>query len=203
MLLYDRLTDEDLIAMIRGGDPLAEEFLYAKYRKIIRGKARSYFLVGAEYDDLVQEGMIGLYNAIREFTPERNVSFHAYADLCITRQILTAIKNATRKKHAPLNTYVSFSQPISDGNETEKTLADILESSSSGDPEKALLGRETVEMLSHDMQHLLSSLERKTLILYLRGFSYQQIGEELGRSRKCVDNTIQRIKKKLEPRYRD
>lgn len=203
MLPYDRLTDEDLIAMIRGGDPLAEEFLYAKYRKIIRGKARSYFLVGAEYDDLVQEGMIGLYNAIREFTPERNVSFHAYADLCITRQILTAIKNATRKKHAPLNTYVSFSQPISDGNETEKTLADILESSSSGDPEKALLGRETVEMLSHDMQHLLSSLERKTLILYLRGFSYQQIGEELGRSRKCVDNTIQRIKKKLEPRYRD
>ncbi|MBR0445073.1 MAG: RNA polymerase sporulation sigma factor SigH [Clostridia bacterium] len=189
--------------MIRGGDPLAEEFLYAKYRKIIRGKARSYFLVGAEYDDLVQEGMIGLYNAIREFTPERNVSFHAYADLCITRQILTAIKNATRKKHAPLNTYVSFSQPISDGNETEKTLADILESSSSGDPEKALLGRETVEMLSHDMQHLLSSLERKTLILYLRGHSYQQIGEELGRSRKCVDNTIQRIKKKLEPRYRD
>lgn len=203
MLPYDRLTDEDLIAMIRGGDPLAEEFLYAKYRKIIRGKARSYFLVGAEYDDLVQEGMIGLYNAIREFTPERNVSFHAYADLCITRQILTAIKNATRKKHAPLNTYVSFSQPISDGNETEKTLADILESSSSGDPEKALLGRETVEMLSHDMQHLLSSLERKTLILYLRGHSYQQIGEELGRSRKCVDNTIQRIKKKLEPRYRD
>ena len=203
MLPYDRLTDEDLIAMIRGGDPLAEEFLYAKYRKIIRGKARSYFLVGAEYDDLVQEGMIGLYNAIRDFTPERNVSFHAYADLCITRQILTAIKNATRKKHAPLNTYVSFSQPISDGNETEKTLADILESSSSGDPEKALLGRETVEMLSHDMQHLLSSLERKTLILYLRGFSYQQIGEELGRSRKCVDNTIQRIKKKLEPRYRD
>lgn len=203
MLPYDRLTDEDLIAMIRGGDPLAEEFLYAKYRKIIRGKARSYFLVGAEYDDLVQEGMIGLYNAIREFTPERNVSFHAYADLCITRQILTAIKNATRKKHAPLNTYVSFSQPISDGNETEKTLADILESSSSGDPEKALLGRETVEMLSHDMQHLLSSLERKTLILYLRGHSYQQIGKELGRSRKCVDNTIQRIKKKLEPRYRD
>ena len=202
MLPYDRLTDEELIELIRGGDTLAEEFLYGKYRKIIRGKSRSYFLVGAEYDDLIQEGMIGLYHAVREFTPARNVSFHAYADLCITHQILTAIKNATRKKHSPLNSYVSFSQPISDGNETEKTLADILESTSSGDPEKEMLGRETLEMLSYDMQHLLSPLERKTLTLYLRGLSYQQIGDELGRSRKCVDNTIQRIKKKLEPRYR-
>ncbi|MCR5072944.1 MAG: RNA polymerase sporulation sigma factor SigH [Clostridiales bacterium] len=202
MLPYDRLTDEELIDRIRGGDTLAEEFLYGKYRKIIRAKSRSYFLVGADYDDLVQEGMIGLYNAVREYTSVRNVSFHAYADLCITRQILTAIKNATRKKHSPLNSYISFSQPISDGNETEKTLADILESSSSEDPEKALLGRETLEMLSYDMQHLLSPLERKTLTLYLRGLSYQQIGDEIGRSRKCVDNTIQRIKKKLEPRYK-
>ena len=202
MLPYDRLTDEELIDRIRGGDTLAEEFLYGKYRKIIRAKSRSYFLVGADYDDLVQEGMIGLYNAVREYTTVRNVSFHAYADLCITRQILTAIKNATRKKHSPLNSYISFSQPISDGNETEKTLADILESSSSEDPEKALLGRETLEMLSYDMQHLLSPLERKTLTLYLRGLSYQQIGDEIGRSRKCVDNTIQRIKKKLEPRYK-
>ena len=202
MLPYDRLTDEELIERIRGGDTLAEEFLYGKYRKIIRAKSRSYFLVGADYDDLVQEGMIGLYNAVREYTPVRNVSFHAYADLCITRQILTAIKNATRKKHSPLNSYISFSQPISDGNETEKTLADILESSSSEDPEKALLGRETLEMLSYDMQHLLSPLERKTLTRYLRGLSYQQIGDEIGRSRKCVDNTIQRIKKKLEPRYK-
>ena len=202
MLPYDRLTDEELIDRIRGGDTLAEEFLYGKYRKIIRAKSRSYFLVGADYDDLVQEGMIGLYNAVREYTPVRNVSFQAYADLCITRQILTAIKNATRKKHSPLNSYISFSQPISDGNETEKTLADILESSSSEDPEKALLGRETLEMLSYDMQHLLSPLERKTLTLYLRGLSYQQIGDEIGRSRKCVDNTIQRIKKKLEPRYK-
>ena len=202
MLPYDRLTDEELIDRIRGGDTLAEEFLYGKYRKIIRGKARSYFLVGAEYDDLIQEGMIGLYNAVREFSPTRNASFHAYADLCITRQILTAIKNATRKKHSPLNSYVSFSQPISDGTDAEKTLADILESSSSEDPEKALLGRETLEMLSYDMQHLLSPLERKTLSLYLRGLSYQQIGDEIGRSRKCVDNTIQRIKKKLEPRFK-
>ena len=201
MVPYDRLTDEELVALIRSGDALAEEYLYGKYRRIVRGKARSYFLVGAEYDDLIQEGMIGLYNAVREYTPERNASFHAYADLCITRQLLTAIKNASRKKHVPLNTYVSFSQPISDGNETEKTLADILESSSSDDPEKALLGRETAEMLSHDMRHLLSPLERKTLALYLRGFSYQQIGDELGRSRKCIDNTIQRIKKKLAPRY--
>lgn len=202
MLPYDRLTDEELIDRIRGGDTLAEEFLYGKYRRIIRAKSRSYFLVGADYDDLVQEGMIGLYNAVREYMSVRNVSFHAYADLCITRQILTAIKNATRKKHSPLNSYISFSQPISDGNETEKTLADILESSSSEDPEKALLGRETLEMLSYDMQHLLSPLERKTLTLYLRGLSYQQIGDEIGRSRKCVDNTIQRIKKKLEPRYK-
>ncbi len=203
MLPYDRLRDEELVALIRGGDTLAEEFLYGKYRKIIRGKSRSYFLVGAEYDDLIQEGMIGLYNAVREYTPDRNVSFHAYADLCITRQILTAIKNASRKKHAPLNTYVSFSQPIRDGSEAEKTLADILEGSTSDDPEKALLGRETAEMLSYDVQHLLSPLERGTLDLYLKGLSYQQIGDELGRSRKCVDNTIQRIKKKLEPRYRD
>ena len=202
MIPYDRLTDEELVGRIRSEDTLAEEYLYGKYRRIIRGKARSYFLVGAEYEDLVQEGMIGLYNAVREFAPSRNVSFHAYADLCITRQILTAIKSATRKKHAPLNSYVSFSQPISDGSETEKTLADILESSSSGDPEKALLGRETMEMLSYDLQHLLSPLERKTLTLYLRGLSYQQIGDEIGCSRKCVDNTIQRIKKKLGPRYR-
>lgn len=203
MLPYDRLQDEELVELIRGGDTLAEEYLYGKYRKIIRGKSRSYFLVGAEYDDLIQEGLIGLYNAVREYTPDRNVSFHAYADLCITRQILTAIKNASRKKHSPLNTYVSFSQPIRDGSEAEKTLADILEGSTSDDPEKALLGRETAEMLSYDVQHLLSPLERGTLALYLKGLSYQQIAVKLGRSRKCVDNTIQRIKKKLEPRYRD
>ncbi len=194
---YTALTDEELIRLLRAGDHDAEDALYARYKQAVRSKARSYFLVGADREDIIQEGMIGLYKAVCDFEFDKQASFHAFAELCITRQIISAIKSATRKKHIPLNTYVSLSRTVY-GGEGERSLSEVLVAAQSGNPEELFIGRESFEAVASGIQSLLSRLERDALALYLQGYSYQQIADTLHRSTKCVDNAIQRVKKKLE-----
>ncbi len=200
---YEALTDEELIRRIRLNDPDAEDVLYLRYKQVVRSKARTYFLVGADREDIIQEGMIGLYKAVCDYEFDKQASFRAFAELCITRQIITAIKSATRKKHIPLNTYVSLSRPVYEDGDGERTLIDVLETTRISDPEEALIGRESYEAIARDIENALSRLEREALQLYLQGLSYQQIASAMGRSTKCVDNAIQRVKKKLEERLRE
>ena len=200
---YEALTDEELIRRIRLNDPDAEDVLYLRYKQVVRSKARTYFLVGADREDIIQEGMIGLYKAVCDYEFDKQASFRAFAELCITRQIITAIKSATRKKHIPLNTYVSLSRPVYEDGDGERTLIDVLETTRISDPEEALIGRESYEAIARDIENALSRLEREALALYLHGLSYQQIASAMGRSTKCVDNAIQRVKKKLEERLRE
>lgn len=196
-LPYIGQTDEALIAASRAGDVAAEEFLYEKYKNFIRGRARSYFLVGADREDIIQEGMIGLYKAIRDFNPEKPGSFRNFAELCVTRQMITAIKAATRQKHIPLNSYVSLNKPIyAEG--PERTLVDILSAARVNDPEESFISQETYTHLEGRLKQALSPLERETLSLYLDGRSYVEIAELLGRQPKTIDNALQRVKHKLE-----
>ena len=196
---YAALTDEELIRRIRQGDVEAENRLYGSYKQIVRSKARTYFLVGADREDIIQEGMIGLYKAVCDYDFDKQTSFRAFAELCITRQIITAIKSATRKKHMPLNTYVSLNRQVFDG-ESERTLIDVIQSVHVSDPEETLIGRENYEAVAASIEQMLSRLEKNALELYLQGYSYQHIANALGKSTKCVDNAIQRVKKKLEER---
>lgn len=199
---YAALGDEELLRRLRAGDADAEEALYMRYKPVVRSRARTYFLVGADREDIIQEGMIGLYKAVCDYEFDKQAPFRVFAELCITRQIITAIKSATRKKHIPLNTYVSLSRPVYDDGESERTLIDVLQTARVSDPEEALIGRESYEAIARDIETILSPLERQSLALYLQGLSYQQIAAALGRSTKCVDNAIQRVKKKLEERLR-
>jgi len=160
-------------------------------------KARSYFLIGADKEDIIQEGMIGLYKSIRDFRGDKLSSFRAFAELCITRQIITAIKTATRQKHIPLNSYVSLDKPIFD-EESDRTLMDMITNSTIDNPEKLLINREDFNYMEEKMDEILSELERQVLALYLDGQSYHEISEELNRHVKSIDNALQRVKRKLE-----
>ncbi|ANB59589.1 RNA polymerase sporulation sigma factor SigH [Anoxybacteroides amylolyticum] len=193
----ERLEDEELVERVHQGDSDALDFLIHKYQNFVRAKARSYFLVGADREDIVQEGMIGLYKAIRDFKEDKLTSFKAFAELCITRQMITAIKTATRQKHIPLNSYVSLDKPIYD-EESDRTLMDVLSGAKPTDPEELIINREEVDDIEVKMAELLSDLERKVLVLYLDGRSYQEISEELNRHVKSIDNALQRVKRKLE-----
>jgi RNA polymerase sporulation-specific sigma factor len=190
-------TDEELVSSARGGNDEAIEVLLARYRHYARAKARSYFLAGADKEDIVQEGMIGLYKAIRDFQEDRNIAFRSFAELCMTRQIITAIKTATRQKHVPLNSYVSLNRPTSD-EEGDRTLGDSIAADTLVDPADLVISAEEVEHLRSSMGRLLSALETEVLQLYMDGKSYQEIGDILGRHVKSIDNALQRIKKKLE-----
>ncbi|WPZ18514.1 MULTISPECIES: RNA polymerase sporulation sigma factor SigH [Geobacillus] len=194
---YQQLEDEQLVALVHKGDGEALDFLIHKYQNFVRAKARSYFLVGADREDIVQEGMIGLYKAVRDFKGDKLSSFKAFAELCITRQMITAIKTATRQKHIPLNSYVSLDKPIYD-DESDRTLMDVLSGAQATDPEELIVNREEVDDIELKMTELLSDLERKVLALYLDGRSYQEISEELNRHVKSIDNALQRVKRKLE-----
>ncbi|MBN3523767.1 RNA polymerase sporulation sigma factor SigH [Paenibacillus apiarius] len=194
---YERLTDEQLVDAVRGGDSEALEYLINKYRNFVRAKARSYFLIGADREDIVQEGMIGLYKSIRDFKGDKLASFKAFAELCITRQIITAIKTATRQKHIPLNSYVSLDKPIYD-EDSDRTLLDIIGGSRVSDPEELIINQEEFVGLEDKMSEILSDLERKVLMLYLDGRSYQEIAVDLDRHVKSIDNALQRVKRKLE-----
>ncbi len=198
---YASSTDEELITLLRGGDKPAEEALYARYKQIVRSKARTYFLIGADREDIIQEGMIGLYKAVCDYQFDKKASFRAFAELCITRQIITAIKSATRKKHMPLNTYVSLNRSVFEG-ESERPLIDVLSNTQISDPEDVLISRENYAAIADSIEHSLSKLEHDVLGLYLQGYSYQQIADALKKSTKSVDNAIQRVKKKLEEHLR-
>lgn len=190
-------TDEELALLAQQGDEDALEYLLNKYKNFVRSKARSYFLIGADHEDIVQEGMIGLYKAIRDFKPEKLSSFRAFAELCITRQIITAIKTATRQKHIPLNSYVSLNKPIYD-EESDRTLLDVITEGRVANPEDMLISQEDVGLIEDRIGQMLSSLEREVLSAYLDGKSYQEIADKLGRHVKSIDNALQRVKHKLE-----
>ena len=190
-------TDEEIVQMCHDGDTHAEEYLLNKYKNFVRSKARSYFLIGADHEDIVQEGMIGLYKAIRDYKPEKLSSFRAFAELCITRQIITAIKTATRQKHIPLNSYVSLNKPLYD-EESDRTLLDIIMEGNSGNPEDMIINQEDLGNIHQKINEVLSSLEQEVLAAYLDGKSYQEIAETLGRHVKSIDNALQRVKRKLE-----
>ena len=196
-LSYNAMADEDIIIDAKAGDIKALEFLINKYKSFVRAKARTYFLIGADREDIIQEGLIGLYKAIRDYRGDKLSSFRAFAELCITRQIITAIKTATRQKHIPLNSYVSLNKPIYD-EESDRTLLDIISEESISDPEEMMINREEFNGIEEKMGEILSALEWEVLSLYLQGKSYQEVAEELDRHVKSIDNALQRVKRKLE-----
>lgn len=199
---FEALTDEEIVLDAKDNDnEEALVYLINKYRNFVRAKARSYFLIGAEREDIIQEGMIGLYKAIRDFRNDKLSSFRAFAELCVTRQIITAIKTATRQKHIPLNSYVSLNKPIYD-EDSDRTLLDVLSGSKISDPEELVISREEFIDIEEKMGEILSDLEWKVLMSYLDGKSYQEIAVELMRHVKSIDNALQRVKRKLE-RYLD
>jgi len=191
------MNDEEIVEDSRAGDDRALEYLINKYKGFVRAKAITYFLIGADREDIIQEGMIGLYKAIRDFRKDKLSSFRAFAELCITRQIITAIKTATRQKHIPLNSYVSLNKPIFD-EESDRTLMDIISEESINDPEEMVINREEFSGIEAKMGEILSSLECEVLTSYLQGKSYQEIAVELDRHVKSIDNALQRVKRKLE-----
>ena len=194
---YEGMTDEEIALLARDGDEAALEVLLNKYKNFVRSKARSYFLIGADHEDIVQEGMIGLFKAVRDFREDKLASFRAFAELCVTRQIITAIKTATRQKHIPLNSYVSLNRPIYD-EESDRTLMDVLSEVQMAGPEELLISQEDYSSVESRISEVLSDLEMEVLNLYLEGKSYQEIAEELGRHVKSIDNALQRVKRKLE-----
>ncbi|WP_425451951.1 RNA polymerase sporulation sigma factor SigH [Bacillus taeanensis] len=187
--------------MCRNGDGESLDYLLNKYQSLVRGKARSYFLIGADKEDIIQEGMIGLYKAIRDFREEKVTSFKSFAELCITRQIITAIKTATRQKHVPLNSSISLDKPINNI-DSNATLMDLIPGEKIMNPETLLINQEKAGDMELKIAKLLSDLERGVLALYMDGLSYQEISEELSIPVKSIDNALQRIKRKLNNSWR-
>jgi len=192
------LADDELAARFQAGDRLALETLITRYRRFARAKSRGYFLVGGDADDIEQEALIGLYKAARDFRPEHQASFRAFAELCITRQIITAIKTATRQKHQPLNQYVSISGVRGGDDPGERSVEELLHSHHDGDPADNVISSERMQVMRSSMAEMLSGLEVDVLKLYVEGKSYQEIGAQLGRHVKSIDNALQRIKRKLD-----
>ena len=187
------LEDDELVLLAREDDD-ARTYLMLKYKNLVRAKARSYFLMGADSEDILQEGMMGLYKAIRDYKPEMS-SFRGFAELCVTRQIISAVKTATRQKHMPLNSYVSLNKPVYDAD--DRTLLDVMPGQSALDPEEIILGEENRSAMEAHIKKELSEMERSVLELYLTGMSYGEIAERLDRPLKSIDNALQRIKTKL------
>jgi len=194
---YRAMDDDNVVKCVQEGDIQALEYMIYKYKNFVRAKAKSYFLIGADREDVIQEGMIGLYKAIRDYKGDKLSTFRAFAELCITRQMITAVKTATRQKHIPLNSYVSLDKPIFD-EESDRTLLDVLCGSRGTDPMEMIINREKHDDIEGKMSEILSELERKVLMLYLDGRSYQEISVDLKRHVKSIDNALQRVKRKLE-----
>ena len=197
--IYKSAKDENLVLMAQNGDETAQRYLLDKYKSLVRAKSRAYFLIGADSEDIIQEGMIGLYKAVRDYNEDKNTSFRSFAELCVNRQMITAIKAATRQKHQPLNSYVSLNKPVYE-EESEQTYMDFLQSTSSSllNPEALLIGQENKHFLEDQMVKNLSSFETRVLLLYLQGRSYFEIAHVLDKPEKSIDNALQRVKKKLE-----
>ena len=191
------LDDHYLVALAKDGRTDAYDMIIRRYRGFVRLKASSYFLLSGESDDLIQEGLLGLYKAIRDFRPDRESSFRNFAELCITRQIITAVKTATRNKHTPLNGYVSFSATPAGASDSEPSLDEMLPGSTVHDPVNQVISSEELRSLVACLSTALSELESRVLSLYLDGYSYEQVGEKLGCDTKTVDNALQRVKRKV------
>ena len=197
--LYSESSDIALVNAYRRGTQSALDALMLRYHQFVRLKASSYFLAGGDAEDLIQEGMLGLYKAVRDYREDRQASFRSFAELCITRQIITAIKTATRQKHVPLNGYLSFSQaPGDSADDSDCSLADVLPGPTAHDPVNQVISSEEVESLTACLTRLLSNLESRVLRLYLQGLSYERIANSLGCDCKTVDNALQRIKRKVD-----
>ncbi len=194
---FEAMADEQVVKLAQeDGDGAALEYLLNKYKNFVRTKARSYFLIGADHEDIVQEGMIGLYKAIRDYRAEKLSSFRAFAELCVTRQIITAIKTATRQKHIPLNSYISLNKPIYE-EDSDRTLLDVITEEGMSNPEEMIIDREDLSMIEGRIGQMLSDLEKDVLVRYMEGKSYVEIAGEMNRHVKSIDNALQRIKRKL------
>ncbi|MBQ9721538.1 MAG: RNA polymerase sporulation sigma factor SigH [Oscillospiraceae bacterium] len=193
---FEGMADEQIVLLAQDANGAALEYLLNKYKNFVRSKARSYFLIGADHEDIVQEGMIGLYKAIRDYRAEKLSSFRAFAELCVTRQIITAIKTATRQKHIPLNSYISLNKPIYE-EDSDRTLLDVITEEGASNPEEMFIDREDLSLIEGKIGQMLSDLEKDVLVRYMEGKSYVEIAGEMGRHVKSIDNALQRIKRKL------
>lgn len=192
-----QLADQDLLRFSKQGNRYAIDILIERYRNFVWVKARTYFLIGGDREDIIQEGMIGLFKAIRDFDETKLASFKGFAELCVTRQIITAIKTATRQKHIPLNSYISLDKPIYD-QESERTLLDMIAGSRSVDPQERMIIEERQKNFDLMLYKVLSEFERQVLYLYLDGRTYVEMAEQMNRSEKSIDNALQRVKRKFE-----
>ena len=193
---FHHMRDEELVVYARQGHRIATEQLMTKYKHLVESKARSYFLIGADHEDVVQEGMIGLYKAIRDFRDDRLARFRAFADLCVTRQIITAVKMATRQKHVPLNAYVSLNGPTQES-ESDSSLLDFIPDERALDPAVVVIQERDSRILHDTVESALSPLESNVLRCYLEGKSYREMSRELSCRTKCIDNALQRVKRKI------
>lgn len=193
---YEKMSDEEVVELSASGDRRATEYILSKYKNLVKSRAKAYFIAGADHDDIVQEGMIGLFKAVRDFDITKQPTFRGFAEICVKRQIITAIKAAGRQKHLPLNSYVSLSDPVYEDN-ADRTLVDMIAERQSADPEEVFLRRERAEMINAEIEDKLSDLEKTVLSLYLGGMNYQEIAAELKRTPKSIDNALQRVKHKL------
>ncbi len=196
-------NDQELVELVRSGHDFALDFLMNKYKVLVERKAKSYYLIGASKDDVIQEGMIGLFKAIRDYNPHREASFYSFADLCVTRQMISAVKASTRQKHMPLNTYVSLNKPIYEEDSDKTDLLEVMPSSKIVDPEEVFIGEENLHIIEDELQKRLSKMENEILELYVDGINYVEIAQMTNRPIKSIDNALQRIKKKVEQILKD
>ncbi|WP_033168372.1 RNA polymerase sporulation sigma factor SigH [Clostridium sp. KNHs205] len=204
--IWDQLSDDEIISMIHGGDSYAMDFMLTKYKSLVKNKAKALFLIGGDKEDLIQEGMIGLYKAIRDYDTDKDSTFYSFADLCISRQIYTAIKASNRKKNIPLNTYVSLYAPAYSENadqDEKETLADVMSQNKISNPEELVIDKESTSMLEYELVRHLSQFEKTVLDLYLHDYSYLQIADKLKKEPKSIDNALQRIRLKLNTVLKD
>ena len=192
---FDGVSDEELIARLRAGETAIEDYLMEKYKGLVRQKARAMFLIGGDTDDLIQEGMIGLFKAVRDYAPDQNSSFYSFAKLCITRQLYSAITASRRKKHSPLNSYISLYET---GADDQNPLIETVEAEGQNNPEELLISQEYATLIESRLEEALSDLESRVLYLHLRGTDYKTIAKLLDKSPKTIDNALQRIKNKTE-----
>jgi RNA polymerase sporulation-specific sigma factor len=194
---YLHLEDEEIVQLGRKGDKDAMDYLIYKYKNLVRSKARAYFLIGADREDMVQEGMIGLYKAIRDYQQDKSMAFKTFAELCVTRQMITAVKNATRQKHIPLNSYISLNRRSFD-EESDRTYIELASDETVTDPESLLIKKEEFNGIENKMGEILSAFEWEVLSLYLAGKTYVEISRQVKKPIKSIDNALQRVKKKVE-----
>ncbi|NMB97653.1 MAG: RNA polymerase sporulation sigma factor SigH [Clostridiaceae bacterium] len=197
------VSDEKIVMSAKAGNEKALNYIINKYKNYVRAKTKTYFLIGADKEDIFQEGMIGLYKAIRDYREDKLTSFKAFAEVCITRQIITAVKTATRQKHIPLNSYISLNKPLYE-EDAERTLIDIIGNTDTiSDPEEMMITREEIAVMEGKLNKVLSKLELNVLSLYLEGKSYQEVADEMNRHVKSIDNALQRVKRKLEKYFQE